>query len=559
MNGNIEEEAMQIPTEWSSAATAPSHENPILVQIFTPIRNLSKSDASFTYPRWMSLCLLLWAFFCAFFTQYQAVGPCSFMLHASYLGFIYIEKRTLVHWLGSVLVGLGLAFSMSQIFRPNSVTGFDWRSFGIVLGIQELVVHVFFLFARFHTRLCRLSTKQIVMFCYPVLTASTYSLVQSYSPVGSQGSIGYSLWEYQSFIQIVSVFGLTGLDLIILTVATMISHVALIDLQNPLRRRFAIIVGFAIFMFTWLFGSFRLVSPYIYQKGVAETATPSDEIVQSACVLGAGDPDIENDMLARTEEVLKAGNIRFLMWSESAFDWVLYDDTEQDMKYTWQVPTLSTFETDVQRLAIQYNATLAVTYMTWAHPDDYNDDKRFNWFRFFDPDGTTVSEYAKRHPVPVIESYVIPSSMEITEGDSSSIGEYDSGICFDLDYPEFVRRGVNTGLLIQTANTWGIVGYYHGISSAFRSIENGAMLVRCGSKGPSGVWDSYGNQLAYQARSGKDVIYFEIPYNGQKVWTFYSHVGFVIDYLLYAASILYLGLVLISFRRKTNNTATLQS
>lgn len=311
--------------------------------------------------------------------------------------------------------------------------------------------------------------------------------------------------------------------------------------------------GFAVYLISWLFGSFRLVSPYVYQKGVSETATPASDWIPSACVLGAGDPNIPNEMLARSEEVLRTGNIRFLMWSESAYDFVLFDDTQQEMKYSWQIPTLSAFQGAVRQLATQYNATLAVTYMTWANPDDYSDDKRYNWFSFFDPDGSTVSEYAKRHPVPVIEDYVIPSSMEVTQGDSSTIGEYDSAICFDLDYPEFVRRGLKTGLLIQTANTWGIVGHYHGINSAFRAVENGAMLIRCGSKGPSGVWDSHGTQLAYQERADKDVVYFAIPYNSQRIWTFYSHVGFVIDYILYAVGIIYIALILISFEKTPNS------
>ena len=151
----------------------------------------------------------------------------------------------------------------------------------------------------------------------------------------------------------------------------------------------------------------------------------------------------------------------------------------------------------------------------------------------------------------MVESQVVAGNDErMAAGTSTNLGSFNAAICFDFDYPEFVRSSVSSGLLIQTANTWGIVGYFHGINSSFRAIENGAYLARCGSKGPSGLWDQYGNTLSYQPRSGADVVYFDVPNNPERLWTFYSVAGFVFDYFLYAFSAIYLTLIAITFRKR---------
>ena len=539
---------MVVPTEWSRAVQ--DERPPVLLKMLTsPVQGIGVGKRDDRWSGKVSMAVLLVAFLCAFFTQYQAVAPCVFGLHAAFLSFIHIEHRRWVQWLGSLLVGLGLALSISQIFRPSGQIGFNWMSFGIMLGIQVFVIHVFLLFAVIHLRLCHryAETYWFPLFTYPVLVTSTYALVAAYSPIASQGSIGYALWEFQSFIQIGSVFGLTGLNLIIVTVGTMIAHATFVKSRGMFAKR----VGLSVFVINWLFGSFRLLSPLTYQLAIEETAAPASEWVATACIVGSPDGDVFNDMIERTTLVASQGVVEVILWSETAYDYSLYDNTNgETLTQIWQSPKLSSFKNELSRVSADNGVLIGATYRTYARPNDMQDTKMFNWLTFFDPIGGVVAEYAKRNPVPVIERHILASNDDVVHGESSIFHQFNAAICFDLDNPDFIRKGIDTGLLIQTANTWGIVGYYHGINSAFRAIENGVYLVRCGSKGPSGVWDFLGNQLAYQTRNDKDVVYMQVPRNPARVWTFYSHIGFAIDYVLYAISLLYLGRVFWDMRRR---------
>ena len=200
-------------------------------------------------------------------------------------------------------------------------------------------------------------------------------------------------------------------------------------------------------------------------------------------------------------------------------------------------------------MASRHNVTIGATYMRWEDPGVSN--YKYNLVSFWDADGAKLLDYTKRHPVPVTEEFVVRGDIDIIgKGDSTNIGNFNTAICFDFDFPEFIRKSTTSGLLIQTANTWGIVGYFHGINSSFRAIENGTYLARCGAKGPSGLWDPYGNLLSYQPRSGQDVLYFQVPYNPERIWTFYSAVGFVFDYILYSVAILYLILIFVMLKRR---------
>ena len=488
--------------------------------------------------------ILIFCFFCGMFTQYQAVAACVFLFHASFLSFIFLTASSLQQWLGTVFVAVGLSLSMSQIFRPDDGgPEWDWLSFGIVGALQFGAAHIYFLFARIHFRLVKRLGGGFSITCYPVLVASGYSVLSMYSPIGSQCSMAYAMAEWQSFVQIVSVFGITGLNLVILVIATSGVHTLLIDKGNPRRKRLSLYMGSGVFMLNWLFGSFRMLLPSMYQKSIDESASPATAWVEAACIV----QDVNTDMLSKTEEVLKnQKTVRFVLWSELAG--LLY--VPSNYYDTTSGSRVSDFLSAISALAVHYNALIGATYGVWKYPSDKTSSLQYNLIAMADAsDGRILFEYAKRFPVPVMEDSVVASANPMGFGNSSVLGPLNAAICFDLDHPEYVRSGASSGILIQTANTWGVVGKYHAISSSFRAVENGMYLIRCGSHGPSGVWDPYGSALAYQTRKDTDVLFFEVPANPARLWTFYSNVGFVLDYFLYAVSLIYLFAFIATFTR----------
>lgn len=523
-------------------------EDAVVVQV-----DAKPSETERTWSWKIKLTVLSLCFVCSMFTQYESVAPCLVAFHALYLSLVFMERKIFLLWVQSLLPGLGLALSMSQLFRPGGEVGWDWFSFGVVVGIQIFAIHLFFLFGVIHARFSRYPRRRLIfVFTYPVLVSAAYALLALFTPLASQASMAYAFAEWQALIQIVSVFGLSGLNLTTLISSTCICHYVLIDSPDipeaKKRRRFSARMGIGLVLAVWLFGSFRLAAPMIYQRGVDEVATPSSAWVDAACIVRSGSEDADRMVNISAEVLRDSKSVKFLIWSEYAAG-DFYDDTKTSITKSWQTPLLSEMFADVQALAVAHGATIGVAYGTWANPDDPMDPLFHNKLSFFNESGTLIGDYNKRYPVPVLEADVAPSNDQVAYVKDSSIGEFNAAICYDLDRPEFIRSGATTGVLIQSANTWGIVGHFHAISSSFRAVENGMFLIRCGSNGPSGVYDPYGSRLAYQNRKDTAVIHFQVPVSPERIWTFYSHVGFVIDYVLIASACSYLLLFTLSFKR----------
>lgn len=451
---------------------------------------------------------------------------------------------------------------MAQVFRDDDTSNWEWKSFGYIVGIDLGVGHAFFILAVIHNRLSIWSDSKGFLFTYATLLTTLYSIMGNFTPLGTLTNIGYAFYDWQSFVQVVSLFGLSSLTWILLTLATCIAHALVIDNQGTResRRQFSKIFGVFLFLITWLYGSIRLLAPYMYQLAVEDTAIPNEDWINAACVVIVGQ---EADAMEMTETLLAANpTVEFVMWTEAAKQVPYYDDRNMSNIYSWQEPRLSEFIKSVSNLSAAYNTTIAATYAVWASPYDVYDDSQYNDLIMIDPIAGDVGEYSKIHPVPIIEIGVIPGPGKyMLSGSTSNIGQFTAGICFDYDFPLFVRNSLSQegagGLLIQPANTWGFIGRWHGVSSSFRAIETGRYLARCGAQGPSGLWDPYGSTLAYQSRSDVGVVQFQIPVNPEKVWTVYQSIGFVFDFIVYAFATIYFGFFFFSLcRPKTQQPET---
>jgi apolipoprotein N-acyltransferase len=501
--------------------------------------------------------LLVLCFVCSIFTQYESVAPCLIGFHALFLSFIVLETKLWRAWLGGLFVSLGMTLSMSQIFRTDDQSAWDWTSFGMVLIIQLAEIHAFLFFAIVHVRLVRTLQKRFVyILCYPTLVSTGYAIAALYTPIASQASMAYAMSEWLSLCQIVSVFGLSSVNMVITVISTSLCHFFLVDVddvkETKARRIFALRLGFAVPVVVWLYGSFRLASPRIYQKGISETAVPADSWIDGACIVRSGSAATSQMVNITRSTLNNSPSIRFIVWSEYAAG-EFFDDTLSPMLYSWQRPLLSEMLDEVKALAITHKATIGVTFGTWVEPSDPIDNTVYNKLVFVNSDGVMAADYTKRYPVPIIESEVAAGADELAYVNNSTIGAFNAAICFDLDRPEFIRSGSSTGMLFQSANTWGIVGHFHAISSSFRGIENGMHLLRCGSNGPSGLYDPYGRPLMYQERKDTGVVFFQVPVHSERVWTFYSHVGFVFDYILLVAAAAFFSIYGLSFKRSLSH------
>ncbi|MCP4751556.1 MAG: nitrilase [Proteobacteria bacterium] len=171
-----------------------------------------------------------------------------------------------------------------------------------------------------------------------------------------------------------------------------------------------------------------------------------------------------------------------------------------------------------------------------VHPPDFPNRLRENKTVAFDPEGERVFEYLKSRPVP---------GEKVVRGDgripvvNTPFGRIASVICFDMDFPGFIRRaGDDIDLMLVPAHDWMEIDPIHTHMAAFRAVENGFSMIRTTAEGLSLAVD-------YQGRPLKSMDYFttkepimmaDVPTQG--VATLYSIIGDLFAWLCLAGTLI---------------------
>jgi apolipoprotein N-acyltransferase len=130
------------------------------------------------------------------------------------------------------------------------------------------------------------------------------------------------------------------------------------------------------------------------------------------------------------------------------------------------------------------------------------------------PDGRTAGVYRKMHLVPFGEYVPLRRVFFFAESLVQAVSDFSAGeepvllpvdgrsvstaICYEIVYPDLVRRSVADGselLTTITNDAWfgrSSAPYQHFAQARMRAIENGRYLVRAANTGVSGVVDPYG-------------------------------------------------------------------
>lgn len=126
---------------------------------------------------------------------------------------------------------------------------------------------------------------------------------------------------------------------------------------------------------------------------------------------------------------------------------------------------------------------------------------------------------------------------------ATSAGRIAGAICFDADFPEFIRQAgqERADLLIVPANDWKAVKDLHAQMAAFRAVENGIPIVRAAASGVSGAFDAWGRVLgiADYFAPGDRTMTAQVPIG--RTWTLYPIVGDLFAWCCVAALIVALG------------------
>ena len=138
---------------------------------------------------------------------------------------------------------------------------------------------------------------------------------------------------------------------------------------------------------------------------------------------------------------------------------------------------------------------------------------------------------------------------------ATSVGRVASAICFDADFPDFIRQAGQgrADLMIVVANEWKAIKSQHVQMAAFRAIENGVPMVRPAASGISSAIDPWGRMLAFADyfAPGDRTMTAQVPIG--RAWTLYPYVGDLFAWSCVFALVVSMGLV-VSGRVTTSAT-----
>lgn len=153
-----------------------------------------------------------------------------------------------------------------------------------------------------------------------------------------------------------------------------------------------------------------------------------------------------------------------------------------------------------------------------------------------DPSGRVLASYLKTHPVAGWEASVMRPGdgrlpiMDIPEG------RLATAICFDADFPEFMRQTGQGGadLVVVPANEWRKIKDVHAQMAVFRAIENGVAILRPAASGVSSAVDPWGRVLGMSDHfsAGDRTMIAQIPIG--HVSTLYAKTGDLFAWLCVA-------------------------
>lgn len=359
---------------------------------------------------------------------------------------------------------------------------------------------------------------------FPVTFVAFEFLKSRITPAATWGSIAYTQYGYLPIMQVAALVGIWGITFAIAWFASTIEWTWRHHFEWPLVR-LPLIVCVSVLGTVVLIGAVR----------VALARTDSSAI-RMATLNRPVDLFVPGEMTRITEGRVRADEMsQVAVKLARLHDWFL-DGSRREARagarlIVWPEANLLVFRREesaflerARRLAADEHVYLAMGIASIqpsaALPFE-------NKMILIDPSGQIIVDYLKSHPVAGWEASIMERGDGRVPIVSTAAGKIAGAICFDADFPEFVRQAGNSGaeLLIVPANDSRGFKDLHLQMAAFRAIENGTPLIRAAASGISGAFDPWGRVLAtsdYFA-PGDRTMTAQVPIG--RTWTLYPFIG----------------------------------
>jgi apolipoprotein N-acyltransferase len=351
-----------------------------------------------------------------------------------------------------------------------------------------------------------------------VFTVSDWLLV--FTPLGGICSLAYTQTAFPAVCQLGSITGMPGIAFLVAWFAPVmvetISAVGRFRSQITASAITPLLVYAPILAAVLIFGSVKPVVtepdsgtvrigsvtvPHArdYWGEITDRGTPRDEASRYSEEIR----QMEDALFRKSEQAANAG-AKIVFWSEG--NGVFYEDD------------YARFMERGAEFARKHGVYFAPAFIALRYGQAKNDNK----IVLFTPDGSIGFEYEKTNSWYPTESDGILDTIETPYGVIGTV------ICFDLDFPAFVRQAYRAGtdILLVPGFDSRLISPYHTIGGSLRGIEYGFSVVRQANKSVSIASDYNGRFLGYQSTFDTEdtVMISDVPVKG--IRTFYGSIGF---------------------------------
>jgi apolipoprotein N-acyltransferase len=377
--------------------------------------------------------------------------------------------------------------------------------------------------------------------------------------------LGYSQTTVLPIAQFASLFGVYGVSMLVASVSAACAMAwnaesaefaerygsSLRSLRTLRSRSAPVVVVLIVVVSVAAWGGRRAARGELTHTGdPVRVGLIQGNIDQNEKIAPARAAGIFQDYMAMTRQAIRQG-AEFVVWPESSTPFRF----EDDLMAAAQLRTLA----GQARVPILFGSDQFVRGDNGAPITFYNSAFLVR------PDGTTGGVYRKMHLVPFGEyvpmqkllffaAPLVQAVSDFSAGDEATllpVGTHlvSTAICYEVVYPELVRRFVTGGselLTTITNDAWfgpTSAPYQHFEQASMRAIEEGRYLVRSANTGISGIVDPYGRVLERTDVFQRATVVGEARF--LKSTTFYARHGDVLAYV----SVLVAAILMIGSRR----------
>ena len=359
---------------------------------------------------------------------------------------------------------------------------------------------------------------------FPAAWVAVEYLGSRLSPGATWGSIAYTQFGYLPLMQVAAVVGIWGISFLVAWFASTFDY-AWARGFDVRAVRGPVLAYVAVFAASVGAGAVRLA--------IAPSDRPS---VRVATLNRPRTLFVPGEMTRITEASFRPAERELLAAKMKKLqDWFL-EGTRREARagariVVWPEGNLLVFKADeaaflarAQALATSERVYLAMGMGT-IHDGEALPFE--NKLVLIDATGAIRISYLKSHPVAGWEASIMRRGDGRVPVASTDAGRVAGMVCFDADFPEFVRQASegNADILLVPVNDWLAVKEIHFQMAAFRSIENGLPLVRAAASGLSAAFDPWGRVLGISDyfADGDTTMTAQVPVG--RVATPYSRAG----------------------------------